>query len=312
MEQYPLPDQEYMVLIRCYTYNHEAYIEDALKGFVMQKTNFPFVAVVVDDASTDETADIIRKYESKYPNIIKGVYLKENHYRKKPKSIYIAPWREKCKYEALCEGDDYWIDPLKLQKQVDFMENHSEYSLCFTNSVIKYEKNTTKKHKDLYKNLKNKDYTGEEILSKWLIPTASVLYKIDYENYPKDKRFVFGDIILFLHLAQKGKIYCINEKMSVYRRNESSITSKKISYHTMIDHYKAILEHFGDKYQIIINKLIAQSYIYEFLANKLNDKSWTILIEVSKNNNIAKYFWRFMPAILYKSIKNKIINSIKS
>ena len=139
MEQYPLPDKDYMVLIRCFTYNHEAYIEDALKGFVMQKTNFPFVAVVVDDASTDRTADIIRKYEKEYPDIIKGVYLKENHYsQKKKKAPYIQPWRDRCKYEAICEGDDYWIDPLKLQKQVDFLERNNDYvlSYCIVTAIV--------------------------------------------------------------------------------------------------------------------------------------------------------------------------------
>ena len=108
-----------MVCIHCTTYNHQAFLEDALKGFVMQQTTFPFVAVVIDDCSTDNTAQILRKYESEYPEIIKAVYLKENYYSQhKPKKPFFEPFDRDATYIALCEGDDYWTDPLKLQKQV--------------------------------------------------------------------------------------------------------------------------------------------------------------------------------------------------
>lgn len=117
------PTQDYKVVIKCFTYNQERFIEDTLKGFVKQKANFPFCALVVDDCSTDSTASIIRRYEEEYPEIIKGVYLQENYYsQKKKKNPLLQPWFDSAEYIALCEGDDFWTDPSKLQRQVDIMD----------------------------------------------------------------------------------------------------------------------------------------------------------------------------------------------
>ena len=125
-----------LVAIKCLVYNHEPYLRDCLEGFVMQQTNFPFVAIVHDDASTDGSAAIIREYEEKYPNIIKPIYETENQYSKHDGSVGrivdAAIDDTGAKYVAMCEGDDYWTDPLKLQKQVDFMEANPEYGLCYT------------------------------------------------------------------------------------------------------------------------------------------------------------------------------------
>ena len=123
-----------LVSISCITYNHEPYIVQALNGFLMQKTSFPFEVLVHDDASTDRTADIIREYEKKFPKIIKPIYQKENQYSKGFTSV-TATWnfpRAQGKYMALCEGDDYWIDENKLQMQVDFLEHNPDYGLCYT------------------------------------------------------------------------------------------------------------------------------------------------------------------------------------
>ena len=124
-----------MVSIWCITYNHEPYIRQCLEGFVMQKTNFRFEAIVHDDASTDGTAAIVREYAEKYPDIIKPIFEIENQYSKGDGSLDRI-MEEVCtgKYVAFCEGDDYWIDPLKLQKQVDYLESHPEYSMCFHNA----------------------------------------------------------------------------------------------------------------------------------------------------------------------------------
>ena len=123
--------------IVCLAYNHKAFIREALDSFVMQKTNFPFEVIIHDDASTDGTSDIIREYEAKYPDIIKPIYQTENQWGKK------HIWRDivlpfvRGEYVAMCEGDDYWTDPLKLQKQVDFLDAHSDYSVCTTRNSIR-------------------------------------------------------------------------------------------------------------------------------------------------------------------------------
>lgn len=128
---------EILVSIHCLVYNHEPYIRDCLEGFVMQKTNFPFEAIVHDDASTDKSADIIREYAEKYPHIIKPIYQTENQYSQKNGAIGRAVNAiTRGKYIALCEGDDYWTDPLKLQKQVDFLESHPDYSMSCTDAVV--------------------------------------------------------------------------------------------------------------------------------------------------------------------------------
>lgn len=126
-----------LVSIRCTAYNHEKYIRDTLEGFVMQKTNFKFEAIVHDDASTDNTAAIIREYAEKYPDIIKPIFETENQYSKHDGSLArIVNNACKGKYIALCEGDDYWIDPLKLQKQVDILEDNPNITMVYTNFFV--------------------------------------------------------------------------------------------------------------------------------------------------------------------------------
>ena len=119
------------VSIICLAYNHEKYIRSALQGFVDQITDFCYEVLINDDASTDKTADIIREYEKKYPDIIKPVYQKENQHSQGIRiiSTYLLP-KAQGEYLAYCEGDDFWTDPYKLQKQYDILEKHKECSLC--------------------------------------------------------------------------------------------------------------------------------------------------------------------------------------
>ena len=125
------------VSIICNAFNHGKYIRDALNGFVMQKTDFKFEILVHDDASTDNTADIIREFEAKYPDLIKPIYQTENQYSK---NVWITDVyqlrRSKGKYIAICEGDDYWLDPDKLQKQYDALESHPEIDICVHASTL--------------------------------------------------------------------------------------------------------------------------------------------------------------------------------
>ena len=121
------------VSIICNAYNHEDYIKHALDGFVSQKTNFKFEILVHDDASTDNTPNIIREYEKKYPNLIFPIYQTENQYSKNPKLIFdIQVSRVRGQYIALCEGDDFWTDPYKLQKQFNALENNNNIDICAT------------------------------------------------------------------------------------------------------------------------------------------------------------------------------------
>jgi len=236
----------YLVRTFCATYNHESYITDALKGFVMQETSFPVVYTIVDDASTDKTAEVLRQFVNDHfvVSLLDGgydkdtdfghvtfarhktntncffavIYLKENHYsQKKSKAPYLTEWMD-TKYIALCEGDDYWIDPLKLQKQVDFMEEHEDYSMCFHRVGVLGD-NTI----DLQKDLQERDYSAREIYERWTVPTCSVLYRKG-KPFESNSRIVFGDIFLFLQLAERGRMRCIDFEGGVYRRHKGSLS----------------------------------------------------------------------------------------
>ena len=232
-----MENKEIVVSICCAAYNHEKYIKQCLDGFMMQKTNFAYEVLIHDDASTDKTADIIREYERNYPDIIKPIYQKENKYSQgiHVTRTYNYP-RAKGKYIALCEGDDYWIDPFKLQKQVDFLEKNEDVSLYVHNSkIIFLNTNTVRLFNE---NRSSGVVTWKSlILSGWFTPTASFVYrKVILESKYYEKRMnINGDMRLLCLAASHGKVYYSDEVMSVYRYlSEYSLsrsTSKFTLYH---------------------------------------------------------------------------------
>lgn len=252
-------NRQTVVAIHCIAYNHEPYIRDALEGFVMQRTDFPFVAIVHDDVSTDRTADIIREYADRYPEIIKPIFETENQYSKGGGALgrvmQQAIDATGARYVAYCEGDDYWTDPLKLQKQVDFLEANPEYSMCFHNAVEHWEDGSVADH--LFAPLENRDYDYREMGAGWNVPTASAVVRkkiLDSELYKRAiscKDFIYGDILIWLTAVEFGKIYCTGETMSVYRRHEGSATFIKSPNRVkqIITHCQALPIVFGDKYK---------------------------------------------------------------
>lgn len=254
------------VIIKCYAYNQEKYIRQTLDGFVMQKTNFSFVAIIHDDASPDNTAKIIAEYAAKYPEIIKPLYEIENQYSKKDGSLFRimenAAAQYNAQYTAYCEGDDYWIDPYKLQKQVDFLESHPDYSLCFHAACIKNEAGTSFH----YPEVENREYNSIELFDNWIVPTASIVVRSSCLNVPVDSRFISGDIIMILNAANKGKIWGFRNKMSVYRVQNNGLTISRLNnpishYKKEFNHYKAIGETFPKLTHKCINKKLADTAI---------------------------------------------------
>ena len=172
-------NEQPIVSICSITYNHAPYIRQCLDGMLMQQTNFAFEIIINDDCSTDGTTEIIREYAEKYPDIIKPIFHRENQYQKGVRGMfakYVFP-KAQGKYIALCEGDDYWTDPLKLQKQVDFLETYPDYSLYFHNAMVHFEDGKTSDHP--FGEIEDRDYTDVEIYEKWTIPTASVVLRKD-------------------------------------------------------------------------------------------------------------------------------------
>lgn len=213
-----------MVSVVCATYNQEAYIRQCLEGIMMQKTSFSFEVLINDDASTDNTASIIKEFEIKYPKHIKPIYQKENQYSKgiKIDPNYNIP-RAQGKYIAMCEGDDYWIDELKLQKQFDFMENHPECTMCFHNAEIE---NNLKDKTISHIQIEDREYFSNELFSNWIVPTASMFFRKDFLDFKilTNKNILNGDLIYILLAAEKGKVYGLSEKMSTYRMHEEGVT----------------------------------------------------------------------------------------
>lgn len=216
---------EMMVSILTLAYNHEPYIRQCLDGIVMQQTNFKFELLIHDDASTDGTAKIIREYESKYPEIIKPIYQIENQYSKKVPigATYLYP-RAKGKYIALCEGDDYWTDPLKLQKQVDYLESHPDYVMCSHRFKIlereMYEE-------DWYSTASDVLYGINDLIrGKWYHHPLSVMFRSDKLDLQEYARYPYSmDAVLFFHLLKKGPGIMLNEDMAVYRIHTGGVWS---------------------------------------------------------------------------------------
>src|SRR5690606_30550733 len=218
-----------LVSICCITYNHVHFVRDALEGFLMQKTNFPIEILIHDDASTDGTEELIRDYEVKYPEIIKPIYETENQYVKgrKGSRTFNFP-RAKGKYIAMCEGDDFWIDPLKLQKQVDFLEANPTFSGTFHETrVLEYNEQQQDNRERVYGRNAPDICTVEDTLSTYsLFHTSSFLFRSSCYVLPDwISDVISADMALFSIVAGFGPIKKIPGIMSVYRKHGGGVTS---------------------------------------------------------------------------------------
>lgn len=243
---------DWVVYVSCMTYNQALYIEDAMNGFTMQETNFPFVCAIIDDASTDGEQEVIRNYLNEHFDLDNKVaqqeetddyifnfarhktnlnchfavfYLKYNHYRKKAKGPYIARWRDKAKYIAICEGDDYWIDNHKLQRQVDFLDSNPDYMMHFHNAIVRFDNHLLPDK--IMSNFSSGDFDTRLIFEKWQLPYASILFRKEITDSPiyRDLIKIRGyGVTLFIAASRLGKVYGLSECLSVYRKNEGGIS----------------------------------------------------------------------------------------
>lgn len=270
MEKTPL------VSVCCITYNHASYISQCVDGFLMQKTSFPFEIIINDDCSNDGTTEILKDYAIKYPDLIHLILHNENQYSKGIRRIlaaFVYPVA-KGKYIALCEGDDYWTDPYKLQKQVDFLESHPKCGLVYTNSMI-YKQNVNSLFKATLP--KQSDFRG--LLLESPIMTLTTCYRKDlcmlfHKDNAQNSTWLMGDLPLWLFIASQSDIKYLPDVTSVYRILENSMShsddiNKAINF--CMSSY-AIRKYFAEKYnchdlkkQICINHInelfkLASSY----------------------------------------------------
>jgi len=241
----PNENSDVIVSVFMITYNHEKYIAEALDSILMQEVDFRYEIVVGDDCSTDNTRQILLEYKEKFPDKFKLLLHDENIGMI---ANMIATLRA-CtgEYIALCEGDDYWIDSKKLQKQVDFLNKYQQVSMLFENALIKeYDENgniqNTAEHT---MGIENGIVQPIDILSKKIVPTASVLFRNrDLESFfEKIKNFPVGDTPLFLYLAKFGDIYYQNEITSVYRILDSGTVKSTLG---SVEASKAFVNYFRE------------------------------------------------------------------
>lgn len=314
---------EIVVSIICITYNHEKYIKDALESFINQRTNFRFEIIVHDDASTDSTTDIIKGYEQKYPDLIKPIYQKKNQYLKlksqgKSAVMYCVPLA-RGRYVATCEGDDYWTDCYKLQKQVDFLEKNPDYVACVHNTRID-DLITPPKLLNCFRvingSAKAYDITFSDAIkngnssiyqcSSFMCKTEH--YKTAYSDPRPDffyKAKGFGDWPLLIYCALAGKIRYIPDIMSVYRYGvEGSYTLNHMNDQTnwieeqkiLIGFTKAVDEYTDFQYSDTIYsvqriyefKLALMTNDYTFVRKKENNDLWLKLSRQEKIKFILK------------------------
>ncbi|TDT43467.1 glycosyltransferase involved in cell wall biosynthesis [Halospina denitrificans] len=216
-----------LVTIQCITFNHRSFLDDAINGFLMQETNFPFEILIHDDASTDGTRELIEEYQAKYPRIIKTVLQSENQYSQGRRALSFLHHKSHGKYIAVCEGDDYWTDKKKLQIQVDFLERHPDYVISGHDAFV-IDENSKELTLSKLSNSHKKDYTGDELSkSNALILTMSWVYRNIIPDFAPERNFVRnGDKFLISILGRYGKSHFHDEiQPAAYRIHSGGVWS---------------------------------------------------------------------------------------
>lgn len=309
--------------ISCTVYNHAPYIRNALDGFLMQKTAFPVEILIHDDASTDHTADIIREYEKEHPALFKCFYQPENTHSRPDKFELRKPFWDarRAKYIALCEGDDYWTDPLKLQKQVDFLEAHPEYVLCFHKVKVllpdgglvdDFITKIPENYQTIYDLARHGNY----------IHTPSVVFRKVIAAYPDEfRRSPIGDFPLYILLSRHGRLHYLPECMAVYRHGVG-MWSRQDSYYRRLNTalaHNALLGYvsrvgddelvgifagrivdFMDQYQerlsdADLDSLCAHPLVGKMLVRRLlakNERLKPLLIQNISSKQLVRILWR--------------------
>lgn len=332
---------QFKVRVDCMTFNHSKYITDAMNGFTMQQTDFPFVCTIVDDASTDGEQDVIRKYvehffdmseegvsyekETDYAHIIYAqhrtnkncyfavLFLNENHFsQKKDKSPYLKEWQDIVAHIAFCEGDDYWIDSLKLQKQVDILDTQSSVSMVHTAFVCVNDKKEVI-IRPAYERFISRSKNGLMFTSLLLEGNYPLTVTVMLRKEVLESSLFYNspsqlDYAIFLSAASYGEFAFLPEKTSCYRKNPTSLTSSNPDFvnfqiENIAAHFlcKTIDGYVNDNHVTQMNKirmrLVRRAFSGISTANIYKD--------CLKRH---KYLLLYLPLVLYIYMKEKMIN----
>ena len=257
-EQLPL------VTVFSWVFNHKDFIRESIESILSQKTNFRVEIIIHDDSSTDGTKEIILEYQYRYPHLFNNTLQDENQWSQ-GKSVMVPLFQNtRGKYIALTHGDDYWTDPLKLQKQVDFLEKNNDFSICFTDYLVFDENNKKFNYPELKKKYKKKSVLSRnDIILSNFIPTASVMFKARKEVFSKlDPNLYPGDWFLHILNSEYGKIKFLPFETIVYRKHDGGVCS---AISPIINNQKYL------KSIKIFRKIYSENYQVQFLFN------WVIL-----------------------------------
>jgi len=286
------------VSILCNTHNHEAYIAQAIEGFLMQKTDFPFEICIHDDASTDKTPQILKQYEIRYPDLIKVIYQAENQFTQGKVIMDLNAQRAQGEYLAVCDGDDYWIDPDKLQKQAEILDNQPEVSLVihafYQTSVASLRPKTLIRYFPIDRIL-----TIEDLLAGYGRGYGYHTYMFRRKDYlmPEVLRILrFTDLPRLLYSATVGQVAYLSAPMAVYRKGVASSWStaqyKSPEIHAknhqkLKQFYQNLDDHTKQRYHSLIEKRIAYSEL--IIAIKTQDQqAFESLINTPPLDDLSK------------------------
>ena len=301
-----------LVSICCLTYNHAPFIRKCLDGFLMQQTNFPIEILIHDDCSTDGTTEIIREYEAKYPDLILPLYEEDNQYSRggAGKMDLYNYNRARGKYIAYCEGDDYWTDPQKLQKQVDFMEANPEYSVCFHDfEIFDFRNNKWQKPSYTYGLITEGgiDVCADMFLrnANYGQPLTMVFRKLCFDYQWSKQYKYYRDTHEIYHLLGVGKGKILDFVGGVYNLHNGGVSTSmttQMSAFTVRETYKELYQH-NPKDRVI------QHFLYEALL-------WNYEVcDRSEFQLICKEFFVIAPKIvlnvLHTILKRRIKKFIK-
>lgn len=320
METIDSNEKNIMVSIICLAYNHHTYIKDALDGVLNQKTNFKYEMIIHDDCSSDGTKEIIQEYQKLYPEIIKPIYQTENQYSKgiDIEKTYIRP-KCKGKYIAYCEGDDYWCDNNKLQRQVDFLENNNDYSVC---GHRHYVLNCRTGEKSVSNSIAENHTVDLRVISDWegaQFHTSSYVYRKEFALVPEEMRMKnVGNYPLLVWLAINGKAYQFADVMSVYRIYTAGSWSQS---KTKGDILKKRIDGLEDSIRMISSADRLSEYKYHSIFNETYGKYYAELCclkgDLNKCMNEYKKFFKSFSikkriSLLIASKTPKLWNKMKN
>jgi glycosyltransferase involved in cell wall biosynthesis len=313
-----------IVSVCCITYNHELYIKDCLEGFVSQKTDFNYEIIIHDDASTDKTKQIIEEYAQKFPGLFVTIFQKENQYSKGGNPFSYTFAKAKGKYIALCEGDDYWTNPNKLQKQVDFLESNNEYVLVGGKVEIHDTRNVTNKNSkeaQYFQFSGNADVKDQHLIDKHFLPfhTSTYLFKKDIflKTYrPPFLKSMSGDIVWLHTLNSAGKIYYLDEFFGIQQHNPTGITvlhTHENSNLTFVWNrmymWREIAQLYINKNPFLYSKTISLSDDYKkVFKSKFANKPIGFRCHFVKCNKISKSkLYAVFVETIFKSMINRVV-----